>query len=165
MCSGVGTGALPPVGSPIRRSPDQSLLGGSPKLIAACHVLHRLLAPRHPPYALSSLVKTTSSITVQFSRYDPESRAHHEDALTKTYPIIIISPRSIGFPITYRSFSPYFASWNFMNPPIMGTRDRMIMMIQIGQFIPIFTPNPNPMEGLKRMPKRVKRVPAAPHPR
>ena len=27
----------------------------SPKLIAACHVLHRLLAPRHPPYALSSL--------------------------------------------------------------------------------------------------------------
>ena len=28
---------------------------GSPKLFAACHVLHRLLAPRHPPYALSSL--------------------------------------------------------------------------------------------------------------
>ena len=32
---------------------------GSPKLIAASHVLHRLLAPRHPPYALSSL--TTDS--------------------------------------------------------------------------------------------------------
>jgi hypothetical protein len=29
---------------------------GSPKLIAAYHVLHRLLAPRHPPYALSSLI-------------------------------------------------------------------------------------------------------------
>ena len=28
---------------------------GSPKLIAAYHVLHRLLVPRHPPYALSSL--------------------------------------------------------------------------------------------------------------
>src|SRR5712675_1265035 len=42
-------------GCPIRRSPDQSLLGGSPKLIAASHVLHRLLAPRHPPCALSSL--------------------------------------------------------------------------------------------------------------
>ena len=27
----------------------------SPELIAACHVLRRLLAPRHPPYALSSL--------------------------------------------------------------------------------------------------------------
>ena len=42
-------------GCPIRRSPDQSLLSGSPKLFAASHVLHRLLAPRHPPYALSSL--------------------------------------------------------------------------------------------------------------
>ena len=28
---------------------------GSPKLFAAYHVLHRFLAPRHPPYALSSL--------------------------------------------------------------------------------------------------------------
>src|SRR6185295_3870608 len=28
---------------------------GSPKLIAAYHVLHRRPAPRHPPYALSSL--------------------------------------------------------------------------------------------------------------
>ena len=27
----------------------------SPRLIAACHVLHRLLAPRHPPNALLSL--------------------------------------------------------------------------------------------------------------
>src|SRR5439155_4333482 len=47
--------ALPRPGSPIRRSPDQSLLSGSPKLIAASHVLRRLLAPRHPPCALSSL--------------------------------------------------------------------------------------------------------------
>src|SRR5690606_24245079 len=31
------------------------LLDGFPGLIAACHVLHRLLAPRHPPLTLSSL--------------------------------------------------------------------------------------------------------------
>ncbi len=37
---------------------------GSPKLIAACHVLHRLLAPRHPPYALSSLT------------FNPRNRCH-----------------------------------------------------------------------------------------
>jgi hypothetical protein len=43
------------MGFPIQRSPDQSLFSGSPKLIAAYHVFHRLLAPRHPPYALSSL--------------------------------------------------------------------------------------------------------------
>ena len=47
--------ALPRPGFPIRTSPDQRLLSGSPKLIAASHVLHRLLAPRHPPCALSSL--------------------------------------------------------------------------------------------------------------
>ncbi len=47
--------ALPKPGFPIRVSPDRSLLSGSPELIAAFHALHRLLAPRHPPHALSSL--------------------------------------------------------------------------------------------------------------
>lgn len=49
-------GTAEAVGFPIRTSPDQSLLGSSPMLIAAYHVLHRLLVPRHPPYALSSLL-------------------------------------------------------------------------------------------------------------
>jgi hypothetical protein len=50
--------------------PHSDILGskpacGSPRLIAACHVLHRLLAPRHPPYALSSLIiKLTQSVSV-----------------------------------------------------------------------------------------------------
>src|SRR5438093_9088427 len=40
--------------------PHSDILGStsardSPKLFAACHVLHRLLAPRHPPRALCSL--------------------------------------------------------------------------------------------------------------
>lgn len=43
------------VGYPIRKSLDQSLLGGSPRLIAASHVLHRLRLPRYPPSALSTL--------------------------------------------------------------------------------------------------------------
>ena len=42
-------------GCPIRKSPDQSLFDGSPGLIAAYHVLHRLSTPRHPPCTLSSL--------------------------------------------------------------------------------------------------------------
>ena len=42
--------------------PHSEILGSkdvcsSPRLIAACHVLHRLLAPRHPPYALHNLTK------------------------------------------------------------------------------------------------------------
>src|SRR5438309_11086128 len=55
MCSGRSDWALPQPGFPIRRSTDQSLVDSSPWLFAATHVLHRHLAPRHPPLALSSL--------------------------------------------------------------------------------------------------------------
>ena len=44
---------------------------GSPRLIAACHVLHRLLAPRHSPYALSSLTKCSLHLTYLLS--DPKA--------------------------------------------------------------------------------------------
>src|ERR1700694_1801121 len=56
MYSVQGTAALPAVGFPIRTSPDQSLVSGSPTLFAATHVLLRLLSPRHPSCALCSLV-------------------------------------------------------------------------------------------------------------
>jgi hypothetical protein len=42
-------------GCPIRTSQDQSLFDGSPGLIAAYHVLHRLVTPRHSPCTLTSL--------------------------------------------------------------------------------------------------------------
>ena len=42
--------------SPIRISMDISLVCSSPWLFAAYHVLLRLLVPRHPPYALISLI-------------------------------------------------------------------------------------------------------------
>ena len=42
-----------------------------PGLIAACHVLLRLLVPRHPPYALICLTRLDLLILiVQFSRYN-----------------------------------------------------------------------------------------------
>src|ERR1041384_1558251 len=45
--------------------PHSDILGStsardSPGLNAACHVLHRLLAPRHPPRALCSLTPTAA---------------------------------------------------------------------------------------------------------
>src|SRR4051812_44609688 len=46
-------------GFPIRTSTDRSLIGSSPWLIAAIHVLHRHQAPRHPPLALCSLEITS----------------------------------------------------------------------------------------------------------
>src|SRR5918996_2559755 len=55
--------------------PHSEILGskpvcGSPKLFAAYHVLHRLLAPRHSPYALSSL-----TIETRDSRGPPPAEA------------------------------------------------------------------------------------------
>ncbi len=64
---------------------------GSPTLIAADHVLHRLLAPRHSPYALSSLTINNPDAyrypapalpPLQASTLDPESSTHQE--LTRT---------------------------------------------------------------------------------
>src|SRR5258706_13976136 len=67
--SGASTTALPRVGFPIRRSRDQRLVSTSPALIAAAHVLHRLLAPRHPPCALVLLIeKNTLCVPMEFSR-------------------------------------------------------------------------------------------------
>jgi hypothetical protein len=43
------------IGFPHSEIPGSMPTCGSPRLIAACHVLHRLLLPRHPPCALSSL--------------------------------------------------------------------------------------------------------------
>ena len=43
-------------GFPIRKSSDQSSFTSSPRLIAGYNVLLRLLVPRHPPIALSSLL-------------------------------------------------------------------------------------------------------------
>ena len=58
-------------GLPIRTSTDQSSFTNSPWLIAGYDVLLRLLVPRHPPIALSSLLITTKMLasTVKFSTY------------------------------------------------------------------------------------------------
>src|SRR6201993_2283104 len=58
------------VGFPIRKSPDITPVCGSPGLIAACHVLHRLFLPRHPPCALSSL-------TIEFTRTQQSNYLYH----------------------------------------------------------------------------------------
>ena len=93
MDSPQDTTALPVVGFPIRTSTDQSLVGGSPWLIAATHVLHRLLEPRHPPHALSSLVtlnsglpsKSSSGACVRGRDPDLRNRGSHEDLAVRCF--------------------------------------------------------------------------------
>ena len=57
MYSVVGNCPLRQLGFPIRKSPDQSLLTAPRGGIVVRHVLLRLLVPRHPPCALTSLTK------------------------------------------------------------------------------------------------------------
>jgi hypothetical protein len=59
------------LGFPIRKSSDLSSVDSSPRLIAASYVLHRLLVPRHPPYALKHLLTKMLASTVQFSNNTP----------------------------------------------------------------------------------------------
>lgn len=59
---------LTTTGSPIQKSPDQRMFSSSPRLIATFYVFLRLLAPRHPPFALSSLATINS--TNKFKRFD-----------------------------------------------------------------------------------------------
>ena len=58
MYSGWGNTPSRVLGFPIRTSADRHLVDSSPQLFAVTHVLHRFLAPRHPPLALRSLERT-----------------------------------------------------------------------------------------------------------
>ena len=66
----------PGLGCPIRGSPDQ-LVCSTPGLIAAYHALHRLSAPRHPPYTLSNLpalIRTPGQARIGFYPFPGLSR-------------------------------------------------------------------------------------------
>src|SRR5215813_13344903 len=67
MNSGAGDTTQLMPGYPIRTPWDQRSVDNSPRPIAASHVLHRLLVPRHPPCALSNLTTKMLASTVQFS--------------------------------------------------------------------------------------------------
>ena len=74
-------------GFPHSEIPGSKPACGSPGLIAASHVLHRLLAPRHPPYALSSLtIKLTQCVAahgVNRAMLRPDKFAFPQFALSR----------------------------------------------------------------------------------
>src|SRR3954465_8522466 len=72
MNSGAGDTTQLVPGFPIRTPWDHSSVDSSPRPIAASHVLHRLLVPRHPPFALANLTTENKMLasTVQFSTND-----------------------------------------------------------------------------------------------
>ena len=78
---------ITPGGLPHSEISGSTLVCSSPKLIAACHVLHRLLAPRHPPYALRSLTKRVSG-SARTSRPDRKTLRHYKKLPFAEYSVV-----------------------------------------------------------------------------
>ena len=81
MDSSRGGQGMSPAGFPHSEICGSRPICGSPQLIAAYHVLHRLLTPRHPPCALSSLTEQLvldvlpyPSSSIQFSKTEKNPR-------------------------------------------------------------------------------------------
>ena len=77
-------------GFPHSEIPGSKPMCGSPRLIAACHVLHRLSMPRHSPCALISL---TSSKQSPF-------RSEHPSGIPHFIPLLLLflaNPLALGF--------------------------------------------------------------------
>ena len=66
------------LGFPIRTPSDHSSVDSSPRPIAASHVLHRLLMPRHPPCALKHLITTRCSHPLCNTQHTTTSPTHHD---------------------------------------------------------------------------------------
>src|SRR5271155_3155353 len=65
------------IGFPHSDIPGSKPVCGFPRLFAAYHVLHRLLAPRHPPYALRSLtIKLTQHVAIAVRTARNRVRTH-----------------------------------------------------------------------------------------
>jgi hypothetical protein len=70
----------------------------SPKLIAACHVLHRLFLPRHPPCALSSL-------TIEFTRTQQSINLYHISRIVVSV-CVLLSTFAGTKPLSEEPFGP-----------------------------------------------------------
>ena len=62
---------MTPAGFPHSDIPGSKCICHFPRLIAAYHVLHRLLVPRHPPCALSSLTGHPSVLACTTYPFSP----------------------------------------------------------------------------------------------
>jgi hypothetical protein len=97
MNSGAGDTTQLVPGFPIRTPWDHSSVDSSPRPIAASHVLHRLLVPRHPPCALSNLTTKMLASTVQFSTNtqptSPPRRPAPTRALSRHQPGIVVQKK------------------------------------------------------------------------
>ena len=65
-------------GLPHSEIPGSKVVCTSPRLIAAYHVLHRLLVPRHPPCALHNLAENLFYELTSMSHASAKRRRHSQ---------------------------------------------------------------------------------------
>ena len=113
---------MSPAGFPHSEICGSQPICGSPQLIAAYHVLHRLLTPRHPPCALSSLtehlvldVSPYPSSSIQFSKIAKNPRA----ALRPRGAKIVLSLRG-----PLQAADPYLVEIAGIEPATSGLQSR-----------------------------------------
>ena len=73
------------LGYPIRTPSDHSSVDNSPRTIAASHVLHRLLMPRHPPCALQHFTHNKHAQTTKPDT-KKDARIHYATLNTPPHP-------------------------------------------------------------------------------
>ena len=137
LCIQPAVTGVHPVGFPHSDIPGSKPACGSPRLFAACHVLHRLLAPRHPPYALSSLtIKLTQHV---FASRDGKKRRDRSPSFTLLY-----SSRTCGYTRPRTSgrcvCQPIQLSKNFFSP----------RLAERPEFVPRTIKNPASSAGYSR---------------
>src|SRR5579859_4790455 len=104
--------------SEIRESTSARL---SSRLFAACHVLHRLSVPRHPPDALKTL---DPSPAIFAARRDKPCRVRRQTTLKTLLPV---NPNRKAHPVTRtnKTYGPHGNPWfthinNVKQPAIRG---------------------------------------------
>ena len=107
---------MTPAGLPHSEIPGSTVVCTSPRLIAACHVLHRFPEPRHPPYALPCLTSISSSPRARSGRPACQLKAGSTAAASSRPPWPpartlsagnhVVSTNSLGAPCQRSSGSP-----------------------------------------------------------
>ena len=104
--------ALPACEFPHSDICGSTLARSSPQLFAACHVLLRRLVPRHPPYALCSLIFSLSKFPFRSLSFSRLLVSYKKILSTYFYSANSFSSVSVGFPFVsgFFAFTLFFPS-------------------------------------------------------
>ena len=117
----------------------------SPRLFAACHVLHRLSVPRHPPDALQTLDHSFSSYSTRHPQgQSPDGRYPKGDGRTALKTLIFRAklPRAITLKASSRKTLGSQNIHNIKQPRTRKTGSRRNLPHPNSYFSPIFSPDP-----------------------